>query len=90
MTPLMRYTEPTLWALRKNAQKRKTAQYEGQDELYEHIFGYDPIKVAIRNFVSKKEQPASETSARNPKLNILDSQTGFAVRALVSEDPADN
>lgn len=80
--------EPTIWALRKNS--RTHGNDEAADEahtLYHHLFGYDPISL-IRN--KAKTDDSSATSAENPKLNILNPRTNFAVLELASELPPED
>lgn len=74
--------EPTIWALRKNTRAAAISTPE-EHTLYEHLFGYDPISLVRR---SPAETPdAAATSAQNPKLNILNSGTNFAVMELASD-----
>ncbi len=40
----MKYTEPTIWALRKNGVVEQHRP-DSEATLYEHLFGYDPIRV---------------------------------------------
>jgi hypothetical protein len=84
MGQLLKYTEPTIWALRKQGQKAEEAETEAQSTLYEHLMGYDPIRVvrppeAKQNFIRK-------SSAENPKLNILNPATNFALIDLSSSE----
>lgn len=70
-----KYTEPTIWALRKNAR----AEHEVADSLYGHLYGYDPIRVPSQETM---QESVRKGSAENPQLNIINSQTNFIVRAL--------
>jgi hypothetical protein len=79
------YTEPTIWALRKNV--HATKQDNAPVTLYEHIYGYDPIKVVRGNEEDTKGN-VRKGSAENPSLNILNSETNFLVREIVSDDPS--
>ncbi|HEU4839399.1 MAG TPA: hypothetical protein VFS88_08315 [Micavibrio sp.] len=78
------YTEPTIWALRKNV--RATKQDNTPATLYEHIYGYAPIKVLPGS--EEIKETVRKGSAENPSLHILNSQTGFLVREIVSDDPS--
>jgi hypothetical protein len=79
------YTEPTIWALRKNVRASKQDNNDPA-ALYEHIYGYDPIKVVRERGEAPKEN-IRKSSAENPSLNILNSETNFLVREIVSDDP---
>lgn len=73
--------EPTIWALRKNP--RAVHEAAGDDHsLYEHLFGYDPIRMITGGPAAEDAAP---TSAENPNLNILNAGTNFAVVELASE-----
>lgn len=78
----LKYTEPTIWALRKNAVKDEPVEQTGS--LYEHLFGYDPIKVQAP--ANKMEGKIRRGSAENPALNIINPATNFLVMEIVSED----
>lgn len=78
--------EPTIWALRKNPRAANTDSKDDHS-LYEHLFGYDPIKLA-RTSGSNGGKTAS-TSAENPNLNILNAGTNFTVREMASDIPAE-
>lgn len=80
------YTEPTIWALRKNVRATKQDNNDPAT-LYEHIYGYDPIKV-VRGHEEGSQENVRKGSAENPSLNIINSQTNFLVRDLVSDDPS--
>lgn len=79
-------TEPTIWALRKNTRKAGDAA----PTLYEHLYGYDPIKV-VRNTVDatpEDEEAVRKGSAENPGLNIIAPSTNFTVMELASDEPS--
>lgn len=80
------YTEPTIWALRKNV--RGTKQNNDPAALYEHIYGYDPIKVMRGDEEKTTRENVRKGSAENPSLNIINPQTNFLVREIVSDDPS--
>ena len=75
--------EPTIWALRKNP---RVAHETAADDhsLYEHLFGYDPIRMMTARPPAPQED-AAPTSAENPNLNILNAGTNFAVVEMASE-----
>lgn len=74
-----KYTEPTIWALRKNTRQVR----EATDSLYEHLYGYEPIRVPSQE---AEEESVRKGSAENPQLNILNSKTNFIVKALADND----
>lgn len=78
--------EPTIWALRKNGIKQDNDENVGS--LYEHLYGYDPIRVLPVNRVSDGKENIRKGSAENPELNILAPKTNFIVMELASEDPS--
>ncbi len=82
MAQLLKSVEPTIWALRKNAKKKE----DSISTLYEHLYGYDPIRVARPEVADEPEQAIRKGSAENPNLNILNSGTNFMVMELASED----
>lgn len=90
MAQTFKYTEPTIWALRKGV--RVGDAPEGADDanagpsLYEHIYGYDPIRI-VRNRAEreKSREAIQKGSAENPALNILNPQTNFVVKAMTSD-----
>jgi hypothetical protein len=75
--------EPTIWALRKNPRAANEAAI-GDHSLYEHLFGYDPIRM-ITGVRSNQVEDSVPTSAENPNLNILNAGTNFAVMEMASE-----
>lgn len=90
MGQAFKYTEPTIWALRKGA------RHDGADmiadeannapSLYEHIYGYDPIRIVRNRTENDKNRAAIQKgSAENPGLNILNPQTNFVVKAMTSD-----
>ncbi len=79
----LKYTEPTIWALRKNAVKDDVAEQQ-PGTLYEHLFGYDPIRVQAP--ANKLEGKIRRGSAENPALNIINPQTNFLVMEMASEN----
>ncbi len=74
------YTEPTIWALRKNTKQVRDATHS----LYEHLYGYDPIRVPEHD--AEEEESVRKGSAENPNLNILDSTTNFIAVQLASKE----
>lgn len=82
MGQLLKNVEPTIWALRKNSKAEENAI----PSLYEHLYGYDPIRVMPVNKISDKKEAIRKGSAENPNLNILNPGTNFMVRELASED----
>lgn len=86
--PAMKSTQPTIWALRKNvrAHQDNNAPASG-DTLYEHLFGYDPIRL-LGGKSAAPALDATPVSADNPNLNIIHSQTNFLVMEMASEDPS--
>lgn len=83
MGQVFKSVEPTIWALRKNGIKQ-----DDQDEgsLYEHLYGYDPIRVLPVNRAPDPKAHIRKGSAENPELNILAPKTNFIVMELASED----
>jgi hypothetical protein len=80
------YTEPTIWALRKNVRKVR----EATSSLYEHIYGYDPLAaVQSPETPPEEEEAVRKGSAENPSLNIINPETNFLVRELASDEPSD-
>ena len=82
MAQLLKSVEPTIWALRKNAKKKE----DGISTLYEHLYGYDPIRVIVNPETDEPEQAIRKGSAENPHLNIINPETNFTVMELASED----
>lgn len=82
--------EPTIWALRRNPRAPETpaASNDQGGSLYQHLFGYDPIELLKKS--SPDGEAMAQTSAENPKLNIINPETNFAVMEIVSEQPADD
>lgn len=82
-------TQPTIWALRKNvrAHQDNNAPATSGDTLYEHLFGYDPIRL-LGGQSAAPALDATPVSAENPHLNIIHSQTNFLVMEMASEDPS--
>ena len=80
MAQLLKSVEPTIWALRKNTKKK-----DDPATLYEHLYGYDPIRVA-RPDQDGQEEAIRKGSAENPNLNIINPVTNFMVMELASED----
>lgn len=83
-------TQPTIWALRRNVrsvqdnQPSETPAVSGS--LYEHLFGYDPIRVLGLH----KDMPVhtdAAVTAENPKLNIINAQTNFALMEIAADLP---
>ena len=93
ITQPIKPTQPTIWALRRNVRAAQDNEPQpagnaaSTGTLYEHLFGYDPIQV-------RSQTPATDAlhgsaiSAENPKLNIINPQTNFLVREMVSDDPS--
>ena len=78
--------EPTIWALRKNPRTGDAPASADDHSLYEHLFGYDPIRMIGGNGHSPAHtEESGQTSAENPNLNILNAGTNFAVVELASE-----
>ncbi len=82
MGQLLKSVEPTIWALRKKGKTEQTVV----PSLYEHLYGYDPIKVILDN--APVETDPAPTSAENPKLNILNPATNFAAMEIASDEPS--
>ncbi len=90
------YAPPTIWSLRagiradglQDNQKATKLPIEtiGGGTLYEHLFGYDPIRMMKK---APDEEAVSKPSAENPRLNVLSAETNFALRDMVSDDPPD-
>ncbi len=72
-----KYTEPTIWALRKSTRQVRDATHS----LYEHLYGYEPIRMPAGD---EGEERVRRGSAQNPQLNIINPQTNFAIRSLDS------
>lgn len=75
--------EPTIWALRKNTRKEDEGRAES-GTLYEHIFGYDPIRI---NNANGDNDAIQKGCSENPKLNLINPQTNFAVVEIASDLP---
>jgi len=79
---VIRAPEPTIWALRKNvAATRQDNVAPVERSLYEHIYGYEPIRVTRDN-----EETIRKGSAENPGLNIINPATNFVAVQIASED----
>lgn len=87
MGQALKYTEPTIWALRKNAHLDEQRADGRPASLYEHIFGYEPIRVTPPP--SQTEEEIRKGSAENPNLNIINPVTNFIVMELASEEAED-
>lgn len=85
-----KYTEPTIWALRKNAKEHDAASLPANDlNLYTHLFGYDPIRVAADTLGAEThDETIRRGSSENPTLNIINPTTNFMIKELASEDPS--
>lgn len=84
----IKQTQPTIWALRKNVRAHQDNEPPAASgTLYEHLFGYDPIRL-MGGQVAAPATDTAPVSAENPNLNIIHSQTNFLVRELVSDDPS--
>ena len=81
MAQLLKSVEPTIWALRKNTKKK-----DDPSSLYEHLYGYDPIRVSRPEMAEEQDETIRTGSAENPQLNILNPVTNFMVMELASED----
>lgn len=86
-------TEPTIWALRRNTSNQnraaaQTAASAPEGTLYEHLFGYDPIRLRGPVAAPARPEEVQKGSAENPKLNILNPATNFLVKELTSDDGA--
>lgn len=91
------YAPPTIWSLRagiradglQDNQKATKLPIEtiGGGTLYEHLFGYDPIRMMPSPLAENAIQ--QKPSAENPRLNVLSAETNFALRDIVSDDPPD-
>ena len=86
MAQLLKSVEPTIWALRKNGRQKDD---ESKGTLYEHLYGYDPIRVLRPDIANGQQETIHKGSAENPNLNILNAETNFAVMELASELPAE-
>ncbi len=82
-----KYTEPTIWALRKNAKEADATSLPANDlNLYTHLFGYDPIRIASDTLGAKShDAEIRRGSAENPTLNIINPTTNFMIKELASE-----
>lgn len=95
----LKATEPTIWALRRNTSNQNEGQLQtglsrelSAATLYEHLFGYDPIRLLGLPASRATEAPSSasrETAATNPRLQILNPATSFTVSELASDLPPD-
>ncbi len=82
--------QPTIWALRKNvrAYQDNAPPSTSANTLYEHLFGYDPIRLLGPAGAAMAVQPeSSPVTADNPKLNIIHSRTNFLVMEMASDEP---
>lgn len=94
ITQPIKPTQPTIWALRRNVRavqdnepQPMVKDVSSSGTLYEHLFGYDPIQVRSQTSAIENSH-GSTVSAENPKLNIINPQTNFLVREMVSDDPS--
>lgn len=93
ITQPIKPTQPTIWALRRNVRAAQDNEPQlsvnnvSTGTLYEHLFGYDPIHIARQAAPTDISEDAA-ISAENPKLNIINPQTNFLVREIVSDDPS--
>lgn len=79
-------SEPTIWALRKPAPGNHNATLSPKGTLYEHLFGYDPIRVtSSSSSLAPKPEDIYKGSAGNPQLNIINPATNFLVKDLSSD-----
>lgn len=82
-------TEPTIWALRRQGLLDERASTH-IPSLFEHLYGYDPIRVLGKLSADPTEREAlNKGAATNPRLNIIDPETRFAVSEIASELPPD-
>ncbi len=105
MGPDRPYAPPTIWSLRAGIRRDglqdnekatlspKETETLGGAAFYEHLFGYDPIRLLQQTMANPNRRstdiPASPNSAENPRLNVIAPETNFIVRDLVSEDGDD-
>jgi len=86
MGQLLKSVEPTIWALRKKGK----AEENTVPSLYEHLYGYDPIRVLSESQAASTD--AKETirkgSAQNPNLNIINPATNYAAMEIASDEPS--
>lgn len=80
--------EPTIWALRKQGLLDERSTHI--PSLFEHLYGYDPIRILGKLSADPAEREAlSKGAATNPRLNIIDAETRFAVAEIASDLPPD-
>lgn len=92
-TAIKQPPQPTIWALRKNvrAHQDNTPASTSGNTLYEHLFGYDPIRLLGPAGAALATRPeSSPVTADNPKLNIIHSQTNFLVMEMASDEPQES
>ncbi len=86
----LRATEPTIWALRKNT-SNQNATKSPSGTLYEHLFGYDPIRLTpvgdMGRISTDNTDEIHKGSAENPQLNIINAKTNFAAMEIASDLP---
>lgn len=83
-SPYLKPTEPTIWALRKPLRANDDTSPEAT--LYEHIFGYDPIRLpGTPTATEAHEEEIHKGSGENPHLNIINPATNFMVKNMTSD-----
>jgi hypothetical protein len=83
MGQVFKSVEPTIWALRKKGVRQDD---EAVGSLYEHLYGYDPIRVLPVNRVQDGKEHIRKGSAENPELNIINPTTNFIAMQIASDD----
>jgi hypothetical protein len=91
MGKAMPSVEPTIWALRKNG-LRVEQNDSDISSLYEHLYGYDPIRLTSMpaKMQNSQEHSIRRGSAENPGLNIINPMTNFAVMEIAADLPPEN
>ena len=79
--------QSTVLALRHNGRKATEHADEDVSSLYEHLYGYDPIRV-VSNRIDRRKPKADpkDSAAENPRLNIINPLTNYAVMEIASEE----
>lgn len=85
-------TQPTIWALRKNvrAYQDNNPQPASGNTLYEHLFGYDPIRLVGQPPLTARREEHTVVTAENPNLNIINPKTNFAVMEIAADLPPES
>lgn len=89
------YAPPTIWSLRagiradglQDNQRTTKSPLEtiGGGTLYEHLFGYDPIRMMPLPLAGNSTQ--QKPSAENPRLNVISAETNFALMEIAADLP---